>query len=139
MGNMSEMVDQFSGCASFGIFDEKVQFPTTFATLTVSSLLLFTVYRLVNLRGKGPGGVRDGRVRRYPPGPRGLPLLGSLLDFRTDVYTKMKQYVETFGDIYRVKVRYSGYLLTKLHWHLTLYPIVSISYLVTYTGIIQVK
>ena len=39
------------------------------------------------------------RATRWPPGPKGVPLLGNLLDFRRDVLGYYEQWTRDYGDI----------------------------------------
>ncbi|XP_054751252.2 cytochrome P450 2J6-like [Lytechinus pictus] len=69
----------------------------TSATLCVLTVcLVFRIIRSLWFK-KGDG-------RRRPPGPKGLPLLGSLLDLRYDVLMKLKQFAQEYGSIYTINL-----------------------------------
>lgn len=74
-------------------------YPSSFTSVILCVISLYLVYRLVrSLREKKDDG------RRYPPGPKGLPLIGSLLDLRSDVLMKMKRFADEYGSIYTMNV-----------------------------------
>ncbi|XP_041474273.1 cytochrome P450 2A1-like isoform X2 [Lytechinus variegatus] len=69
----------------------------TSATLCVLTVCL--VFRIIHSLWFQKG---DGR--RRPPGPKGLPLIGSLLDLRYDVLMKLKQFAQEYGSIYTINL-----------------------------------
>ncbi|KAM0812515.1 putative Cytochrome P450 [Seiridium cardinale] len=59
-----------------------------------------------------PNAIKDSRRWRLPPGPRGLPLIGNLLDLAEsdEVQHKVRKWHQQFGDIFYTKIGGSDYV-----------------------------
>ncbi|XP_072181241.1 cytochrome P450 2D6-like [Diadema setosum] len=76
-------------------------------TIVSCLIALYIIPRLLSAAGRrhhSDEGRYASRVHRLPPGPRGLPFLGSLLDFRSDVFEKLADLAKLHGPIVYLQI-----------------------------------
>ena len=70
--------------------------------VAAAALLLGVVYYVANFVDK---------LRQYPPGPYGWPILGSLLELQADFYLKLYEITKKYGSISSFSMGQSNFVI----------------------------
>ncbi|KAK4944644.1 hypothetical protein LTR10_016078 [Elasticomyces elasticus] len=89
-----------------------VHIPSNVGTLAVTALLLPLLGLLVLYVYNTPSSLKDTRRRHLPPGPKGLPFIGNLLDLADTekVREKAIEWQRNYGEIFYTKIGGSDYV-----------------------------